>query len=220
MDIDSSARVIWDYLKLNQPVKRCDCILVLGSHDVTPAHYGIELFKKGFGGYIVFSGGAIQKMPGHETSGKTEAEEYADIARDAGISEDQIIVENASKNTGDNFAFTAKLLRDKGFDFKSFLVVHKPYDERRDFAVALKLWPDKEVTVVSKPASYEEYTSGAIPKEMILNNLTGILQRIKVYGNSGFQMPQTIPTEVWAAFEQMMAKGYDKRLVSPVASGK
>ncbi|HEY0908208.1 MAG TPA: YdcF family protein [Candidatus Paceibacterota bacterium] len=218
MNIDRPAKIVWEYLKLNQPIKKSDCILVLGSHDVVPAHYGIELFKKGYGSHIAFSGGAIQEMPGHISSGKVEAEEYADIARKAGIPEEKIIVENASKNTGDNFTFTAKAIKERGLDFKSFLVIHKPYDERRDFAVASKLWPDKEVTVVSKPTTFEEYTSGLIAKEKILNNLTGILQRIKIYSDKGFQVPQEIPTEVWSAFEEMVAAGYDKRLVSPIKS--
>lgn len=214
MNIDRSAKVVWNYLKLNQPIKKCDCILVLGSHDVTPAHYGIELFKKGYGNYLAFSGGAVQKMPGHKTTGKTEAEEYADVARNAGVPETLILVEKESRNTGDNFTFTARLIKDKSLDFKSFLVVHKPYDERRDFAVASKLWPDKEIVVTSKPVTYEEYTSGVIPKEQILNNLTGILQRIKVYGSNGFQIPQAIPADVWDAFKEMVASGYDKRLIA------
>ena len=63
MEIDSYAKIIWSYLKLDQEIKRCDCIFVPGSHDISTADYGIELYKKGYGKILIFSGGIIQNKP-------------------------------------------------------------------------------------------------------------------------------------------------------------
>jgi hypothetical protein len=43
--------------------------------------------------------------------------------------------------------------------------------------------------------------------------MAGDLQRIKLYPGRGFQVYQEIPAEVWAAFEELVGYGYDKRLV-------
>ena len=41
----------------------------------------------------------------------------------------------------------------------------------------------------------------------------GDLQRIKLYPEKGFQIPQEIPGEIWAAYEELVRVGYDKYLV-------
>ncbi len=43
--------------------------------------------------------------------------------------------------------------------------------------------------------------------------MVGDLQRVKLYAEKGFQIPQDIPPDVWAAFEALVAAGYDSRLV-------
>ena len=43
--------------------------------------------------------------------------------------------------------------------------------------------------------------------------MVGDLQRIRVYAERGFQIPQEIPDEVWAAYEELVHAGYDSRLV-------
>jgi hypothetical protein len=43
--------------------------------------------------------------------------------------------------------------------------------------------------------------------------MVGDLQRVKLYGENGFQIPQEIPGDVWDAFETLVAAGYDSRLV-------
>ena len=43
--------------------------------------------------------------------------------------------------------------------------------------------------------------------------MVGDLQRIRVYAERGFQIPQEIPDEVWAAYEELVQLGFDERLV-------
>ncbi len=43
--------------------------------------------------------------------------------------------------------------------------------------------------------------------------MVGGLQRIKEYPKLGFQIERDIPTEVWAAYEELVKLDYDKRLI-------
>ena len=207
-ETDTLAKILWDYMKLDQPIEKCDCIMVLGCHDSSTVEYGIDLYEQGMAEWFIVSGGIMQ--PQLDT---TEAEGFASIARDAGVPNDKIIMERVATNTGENFTATAELLVKMRLAPSSFLVVCKPYMERRAHAVAAKLWPDKKVIVTSAPVSYEEYLMEDIPKDVFINAMVGDVQRTTVYGETGFQIPQDIPAEVWAAYEKLVALGYSKRLV-------
>ena len=113
MDVDINAKIIWDYMKLNQPLEKADCILVLGSHDIRSAEYATELFLKGYAPRIVFSGGVI--WSGQEEKMKyTEAEAFSNVARAAGVPESSILMENRATNTEENFVFSEQLLKERG----------------------------------------------------------------------------------------------------------
>ena len=43
--------------------------------------------------------------------------------------------------------------------------------------------------------------------------MAGDLQRIKLYAQKGFQIPQEIPINVWDAYEKLVETGYTKHLV-------
>jgi uncharacterized SAM-binding protein YcdF (DUF218 family) len=71
-----------------------------------------------------------------------EAELFARIAEGMGVPPDRIIVENRSTNTGENVLFTRRLLAEMGVEPESFILVQKPYMERRTYATFRKLWPE------------------------------------------------------------------------------
>jgi hypothetical protein len=43
--------------------------------------------------------------------------------------------------------------------------------------------------------------------------MVGDLQRIRLYPDKGFQIPQEIPGEIWNAYEQLVAAGFTGHLV-------
>ncbi len=205
------ANKLWDYHHVNQSPEKSDCILVLGSHDVRVAKRGAELYLQGFAPFIIFSGGL-----GNFTKGiwvEPEADKFTAIAIEMGVPSDAILIENRSTNTGENILFTQKLLKEKGLDPQSFIVVQKPYMERRSFATFKKHWPDKKLVVTSPQISFEKYSNDEIPLEMVINIMVGDLQRIKIYPKRGFQIFQEIPDDVWLAYKQLISLGYDKHLV-------
>ncbi|MDF2189598.1 YdcF family protein [Paraflavitalea sp. CAU 1676] len=209
-EIITLAQTLWDYHHmLHQPVK-ADCILVLGSHDKRVAVRGAELYLQGLAPLLIMSGGLGNLTK--EIWTESEADQFAAIAVNMGVPSDAILVENESTNTGENILFTQELLKSKGLDPQSFIVVQKPYMERRSYATFKRHWPDKDLLVTSPQISFADYPSDEIPLERVINVMVGDLQRIKIYPAKGFQIPQDIPDNVWQAYVRLVALGYDKHL--------
>jgi len=209
--IDRLARMIWDYHQMNHTIVRSDCIFVLGSHDTRVADRAVDLFHEGYAPCIIFSGGFGNFTTG--TFKKPEAEVFADIALQRGVPAEKIFLENKSTNTGENVQFTKELLAAKGIDFQSFILVQKPYMERRTYATFRKNWPEKEFVVTSPQISYDDYPNNEIPLEKVIHIMVGDLQRIREYPARGFQIYQEIPGPVWDAFEKLVAAGYVSHLM-------
>jgi len=205
------AKKLWDYHHMHHTLEKSDCILVLGSHDLRVAERGADLYLQGLAPIIIFSGGLGNLTKDMWT--ETEADLFATIALDKGVPREAIFIENKSTNTGENILFTQRLLQDKKLDLKSFIVVQKPYMERRSYATFKKHWPEKKLLVTSPLLSFEEYPNNEIPLERVINIMVGDLQRIKIYPEKGFQIPQEIPAGVWRAWERLVELGFDGHLV-------
>lgn len=210
-NVNQLARKVWDYHHLNHTLVKADCIFVLGSHDTRVAEYAAWLYKEKYAPYILFSGGLGNFTEGVFT--KPEADLFAEIAIHQGVPADAILIENKSTNTGENIRFTKKMLEEKGQIFNSFILVQKPYMERRTYATFMKQWPDKEFIVTSPKLSYEEYPTKEITKERMINIMVGDLQRIKEYPALGYQIAQDIPDDVWDAWKQLVELGYTEHLI-------
>ncbi len=204
------ARKLWDYHHLHHVPAQTDCILVLGSHDLRVADRGADLYLQGLAPIIIFSGGL-----GNVTKGiwkDPEADRFARIALDKGVPSEAIFIENQSTNTGENILFTGRMLEEKGLHPQTFLLVQKPYMERRSYATFKKHWPDKDLIVTSPQIAFEDYPTEEIPMDRVINIMVGDLQRIRIYPEKEFQIPMDIPDEVWAAYEKLVAWGFTKHL--------
>jgi uncharacterized SAM-binding protein YcdF (DUF218 family) len=209
------AQTIWDYHHVNHQLAHADAILVLCSHDTVVAARGAELFLQGWAPLLIFAGGqgAITRRLWHEP----EADRFAAVAIEMGVPPDRILVENRSTNTGENVLFTKQLLAEDGLDPQSFIVVQKPYMERRSYATFRKVWPEKELVVTSPQVSMDDYLNGyshdTLSADDVISIMVGDLQRIRTYAEKGFQIHQDIPDGVWKAYKELVAAGYDKHLV-------
>ena len=205
------AQKVWDYHHLHHTMKPCDCILALGSHDLRVADRAADLYLQGYAPYIVFSGGLGNVTKGVWTV--PEADQFAAIAIKMGVPAKDIFVENKSTNTGENILFTAKLLKEKNLNPHSFIVVQKPYMERRSYATFKKHWPDKELVVTSPQYSFTLYPNEEIPMARVIEIMIGDLQRIREYPALGFQVEQYIPGDVWEAGQELIKLGFTKHLI-------
>lgn len=207
---------IWDYHHLDHQLAHADAILVLCSHDKVVAARGAELFLQGWAPLLIFAGGlgAITQRLWHEP----EADQFAGIAIAMGVPKDRILIENTSTNTGENIQFTKQLLAGKGLDPQTFIVVQKPYMERRSYATFRKVWPEKDVRVTSPRVSLDDYlrecSHDTLSPDDVIGIMVGDLQRIRLYPAKGFQIHQDIPDDVWRAYEKLVKAGYDKYLLN------
>lgn len=214
--LNALAEKIWHYHLMNHQLFQADVILVLCSHDTRVAERGAELFHERWAPLLIFSGGLgtitkdIWKEP--------EADQFAKVAIGLGVPKDKILIENRSSNTGQNILYTRQLLAEKEIDPQKFILVQKPYMERRSFASFKKLWPEKEVVVTSPQVSFDEYldhyASRELSRDEVISIMVGDLQRIKLYPEKGFQIYQEIPHDVWAAYEELVEAGYNQRLIT------
>ncbi|HUB94117.1 MAG TPA: YdcF family protein [Verrucomicrobiae bacterium] len=212
--IDDQAKIIWEYMQLHEQPVKSDAVFALGSANREVAEWAAELFLGGYGDWLIFSGGSGRVSQDIFTG--PEAAAFARVAEGMGVPRNKIIVEDKATNTGENIIFTYRLLQQKGLHLTSFVLVHAPHMERRTFATFKKLWPDKSarITVTSPQKSYEDYCGAARSKTGVINVLVGNLQRIREYPKRGLQIEQKIPSKVWAAYEKLIAAGFDKYLVS------
>lgn len=213
--VHSLAQKIWHYHLMNHQLFHADVILVLCSHDTRVAERGAQLFLDGWAPLLVFSGGLGTIT--RDIWNEPEANQFAEIAVWLGVPKDKILIENQSSNTGENIMFTRQLLAEKEIDPLKFILVQKPYMERRSFATFRKLWPEKEVVVTSPQVSFEEYldhyASKHLSRDDVISIMVGDLQRIRLYPEKGFQIYQEIPADVWAAYEELVGAGYNQRLI-------
>ncbi len=214
MDIDKNAKIIWDFMQMNMPLRKVDAIFVLCSHDTRVAERALDLYNEGYAPWVIVSGGAGKLTK--DVFDKPEAEVFKDILVRGGVPEAKIIVEPKSTNTGENVRFTFDLLNSINLLFDSFILVQKPYMERRTYATFKKQWPNLEtqILVTSPRISYEEYVEESkLGKDLIINVMVGDLQRIKEYPKKDFQIEQDIPSSVWQAYEALVGVGYTEHLI-------
>ncbi len=210
------AEKIWDYHLMKHTLAPADAILVLCSHDERVAERGAQLFLDHWAPLLIFSGGrgAITGRLWDEP----EAERFARIGVSLGVPREQILIEPNSTNTGENVRFTQQLLAASGLDPQSFIVVQKPYMERRAYATIRKMWPHKQVVVTSPQVSFREYlvdyAHNSLTPDDVVGIMVGDLQRIKLYPELGYQIAQEIPPDVWQAYERLVRAGYDKYLIN------
>jgi len=207
----SLAQQLWDYHHMNHDLAKADCILALGSHDLRVADRTAELFLEGWAPLVIMSGGLGNFTQNMWT--ETEADQFAAIAIKRGVPADVVLIENRSTNTGENILFTQQLLNEKGLEPQNFIVVQKPYMERRSYATFKKHWPDKNLLVTSPQIPFDQYATDDIPLERVINIMIGDLQRIKFYPEKGFQIYQEIPVEIWNVYQRLVALGFDKHLM-------
>lgn len=210
-EVDRYAKILWDYQSIYDKPEKADCILVLGSHDLRVAERGAELFLRGLAPIVVMSGGFGRLTDKLWT--KPEAEMFKDVAVAKGVPAECILTESNSTNTGENILFSKSLLEKHGIKPKKVLLVQKPYMGRRAFATFKNIWPEPELIVTAPHISYENYPNDHISKDEMINIIVGDMQRIRVYPDKGFQIPQDIPPYVMHAYQELVKMGYTKHLI-------
>lgn len=214
MDFLQPLQVIWDYLGMHQEPQKADCIVGFGNFNDNIARRAAQLYHQGYADRILFTGGL-----GRNTRGllpETEAARFARVAAECGVPGDAILREDRSTNTKENILFTRDLLTQLGLPRDHILGVHQPFMERRICAALGVYWPEVRITVTSPQVTIPEYLADAkrqgITENAAVSVIVGDFQRMDLYAQKGYQLPQEIPEEAWEAFRQLVAMGFDKQL--------
>ena len=207
-------QVIWDYLCLGQKPEKADVIVGFGNFNTDIAVRAAELYLQGCAPKVLFTGGL-----GRNTEGllpEPEAVRFARVAMECGVPQADILLEDKSKNTAENIHFTRGLLQQHGLESGKILGVHQPFMERRIVAAMGVYWPAADFTVTSPQVSIPQYLQRAkeqgISEQASVSVIVGDFQRMELYAQKGWQLPQEIPEEAWAAFHQLVAMGFDSQL--------
>ena len=207
-------QVIWDYLCLHREPEKADVIVGFGNFNDNIARRAAELYRQGLAPKVLFTGGL-----GRNTLGllpETEADRFARVAMECGVPAEAIIREDKSTNTTENIRFTRALLEAQEVPHGRILGVHQPFMERRITAAMGVYWPELDFSVTSPQVNVPQYLEDArrqgITENASISVIVGDFQRMELYAQKGWQLPQEIPGEAWEAFRQLVAMGYDKQL--------
>ena len=129
---------------------------------------------------------------------KTEAERFCDVAIREEVPKDRILIEPKATTTYENYKYTKKLLINNHLNPSSFLIVGKPYQERRALAIADIEFPNKEVTIASHNMTLEDYleyvkNDQLMKIEDVINEMVGEISLIRLTPSYGLQSKQQIP---------------------------
>ncbi|QUI32418.1 YdcF family protein [Streptomyces alfalfae] len=161
---------------------------------------------------IVFTGATSRTT--RERMPRGEAEHYRERAIELGVPSDAILVEPRARNTGENIRFSRALLEERGVPVSSALLVSKPYEERRAYATARKLWPEVEWVSASASMAFAEYVDSIGDARLVIDMLVGAQQRLRVYPRQGFMIEQDFSEDVAAAYERLRNAGFTSRLLA------
>lgn len=209
--VHEDAQRLWDYQLMHHELRACSVGVGLGSHDLGVADTTAALYRRGLMPLVVFTGATSRTT--RECMPRGEAEHYRDRAVELGVPPTAILVEPRARNTGENIRFSRELLQAEGIEVASVLLVSKPYEERRAYATARKLWPDVEVICASAPMTFEKYVDSIGDARLVIDMLVGSLQRLLIYPKQGFMIEQAVPDDVTAAYERLCSLGFTSRLV-------
>jgi uncharacterized SAM-binding protein YcdF (DUF218 family) len=209
--VRDDVKTLWDYHDMKHSVRRSDVGIGLGSHDLGVATCAADLFHRGVFPLVVFTGAnaptTVTRFP------RGEAVHYREHAISLGVPDSAILVEPQARNTGDNITFTRELLANHGVHVSSAVLMSRPYQQRRAYATCRKLWPELKVTCASLPLALDDYVASIGDPDRVVNMLVGDTQRITVYAEQGFAIPQEVPPAVMGAYNRLVAAGYTTRLI-------
>lgn len=202
--------ILWEYHDLHHELRPCDIGIGLGSHDPGVAMCATDLYRAGMFPRIVFTGAnaptTIARFP------RGEAVHYREYAIEHGVPAEAVLIETQATNTGQNFEYTRKLLHDQGLSVTSAIVMSRPYQQRRAYATCRKLWPELDIVCASHPLALDDYVAMINDVDRVINMLVGDTQRIEVYADQGFAVPQDMPTEAHDAYQRLAKSGFTSRL--------
>lgn len=207
---------IWDYMHMNMALAKADCIVGFGCYNDDIPLRCAELYHQGWAPKVLFTGGLGRNT--RELWTESEAARFGRIALAQGVPEKDLILEDKATNSAENILFTREKLRSLGLPCEKLIGVHKPFMERRVYAAMKVYWPEAELIVTSPQLDLDKYIARSVAQglseQTVIDVIVGDFQRMEVYAERGYQIPQVIPDEQRRCFAELVAAGCTSELVT------
>lgn len=131
--------VIRGWLACRDRLEHTDVIVVPTGDMYLRCDQGIELKKRDWAKKLLFSG----------KTGSRNAYDFKSHAKNQGIKENDIILEDKATNTIENALFTKDILIKN--DYKSIILVSSPYSQRRQCMTFKKVLKDEDIKIINYP---------------------------------------------------------------------
>ncbi len=207
---------IWDYMNINMPIEKCDLIIGCGCMNMQIPIKCSELLKEGYGKKILFTGGKgkISK----DFLAISEADKFKEIAKKNKIADRDILIENKSTNTVDNFKFAKEIIKENNLKVEKILIVHNAYCKRRTLNCAKTVFPDKQLFITSPDTTFSSFIKvlNNNPQKIYntISSIVGDIQRLIVYPQFGFQTKEDVPKNIIESYNYLKKKGYNKFILN------
>lgn len=220
-EIRSDAGILWDYLRIDDPIKdklkeakisQADALLVHGSYSKQTALRAARVFRRGVAKRYVCTG---ERGEMTRDSEKTEAEVFQDIALLAGVRPEHILTEQKSTNTRQNYENGFSLCLDYTRSRKLHaILITLPWAGRRSLATAEKVAQDFDFELypimTCLTHNLDQFAQFNTPWERLIPSMRGEIRRLRDYGLKGDLITPAIPVEVIEA-NFRLAQTYSER---------
>jgi hypothetical protein len=216
--ITQARNILWDYLQLHTEFPdEVDVVIVIGSRDDRVAQYAADMSHHAASKYIVVTGGPIHHrdwLSAPKWKEDTEAEHFEAVMKAARCS-GTMLIEPKAANIGEKITFPEKLLRDKGIEPKSVLIISALYMERRVLKTFNKYWKlgNPKVYISSTRETFAEYINDVQSADIVSHVMVGEMDRILKYPKRGYMEESSVPEFVMDAYELLKDAGYTKLLL-------
>ncbi len=217
VDIKQAIELL-EYLQLRMQAKPSDGIIGLGSIDYKVAEECANLYLRGYGKYIIFTGNCGKGTKGIIT--QTEAENFTNIAIQKGVPKEVIYLEKNATNTYENYLYSDDLIKRNSLEDKSLIVLGKPYQERRSYAISRKFFENRKVYITSptitKNGLVEYYKDNQ--NTNLFDIISEIVAEIYIIENAPklhLQIYQEVPENIKSIYKKMIEKGFNKYILKP-----
>lgn len=168
---------LWNYLSESDEPQKADLIFVFGGQGVDRVRRAVELYKSGYGPKVLFTGKKAAYMGEVEES---EAEYLSQIAIDAGVPPEAIVLEKEAINSVGNAVNSTKLLRQMGLLPEIIIAIQHSFQMRRSY-LTLRANMDWSPKIIRQAVAAEKFTRDNYYKDHEGWNFV-FYEYIKLYG--------------------------------------
>lgn len=201
---------LFHYLALRDQPRKADVIIGFGHFDMNIPRRCCELYLKGYGKKIIYTGGVGAGSADFKNAEAIEFLHYTK-AHFPQIPAEDIIIEDRSTNTGENIRFSMERMKEESpvFNFengiRSAILVATPARQLRVYLTVKMHLENIELINLPPETSYHENDELFYGKgENFSSQLTGEIRRLIEYPAKGFCTEVNIPELVMEAYRQII----------------